>query len=167
MKKSIEDRIVDKIFETVNYLLSKVVQPDIKLEDVTQLDEDMIQRLKENYGIEGVILDVDNTLRKNMRAVPTCNQEWLDMIRRELKVIVVSNGKDKKAEELFRQKEIEYIGFAHKPLKKNFIKACQRIDLKPESVLVIGDQIIDDIYGGKKNNMKTALVNSVKGDEER
>ena len=39
------------------------------------------------------------------------------------------------------------------------------MNLPPDKVLVVGDRVFDDIYGGKRNNMKTALVKSVEEDE--
>lgn len=38
--------------------------------------------------------------------------------------------------------------------------------IEPNKVLVIGDSMLDDIHGGKKNNMRTALVKEVE-DEQR
>ena len=35
------------------------------------------------------------------------------------------------------------------------------MDVSPEKVLVIGDSLLADVYGGKKNNMKTVLVKGV------
>ena len=64
-----------------------------------------------------------------------------------------------------KEKGIDYIGFAHKPLKKNFLKACEKMNLSPDKIMTIGDSLFDDVYGGKKNNMKTVLVKDV--DEER
>ena len=87
------------------------------------------------------------------------------MIKDELKVIVVSNGIDKNVEEFFRLKGIDYIGFAHKPLKANFRKEARKIGLEPEEILVVGDDIFSDIYGGRRNKMKTMLVKSVESDE--
>lgn len=163
--KKIEDLIADKICELAAYILSKRIHPDIKIDKVTDLSREEIRYVKQKYNLEGVILDIDDTLRKNMKKIPKCNEEWLNMIKQELKVIVVSNGNDKKIEEFFREKDIDYIGFAHKPLKRNFIKACERLKIKPENVLVVGDSLFDDIYGGKRNKMKTALVKEV--EEER
>lgn len=40
------------------------------------------------------------------------------------------------------------------------------MNLSPEKVLVIGDSLFADIYGGKRNNMWSALVKTVE-DEER
>ena len=166
-RKSIDELIANKIYEAVNYVLSKKIKPDIKLEDVTEINLDKITELKGKYGIEGIILDVDDTLRKDMKSIPKCNEEWLDSIKEQLKVIVVSNGLDKNMYEFFKLKGIEYIGFAHKPLKKNFIKACKKMKIEPQNVLVVGDDLIDDIYGGHKNDMMTALVKNVKDDEGR
>lgn len=164
--KKIEDLIADKICELAAYILSKRIHPDIKIDKVTDLSREEIRYVKQRYNLEGVILDIDDTLRKDMKKIPKCNEEWLNMIKQELKVIVVSNGNDKKIEEFFREKDIDYIGFAHKPLKRNFIKACERLKIQPENVLVVGDSLFDDIYGGKRNKMKTALVKEV-DEEER
>ena len=164
--KKIEDLIADKICELAAYILSKRIHPDIKIDKVTDLSREEIRYVKQMYNLEGVILDIDDTLRKDMKKIPKCNEEWLNMIKQELKVIVVSNGNDKKIEEFFREKDIDYIGFAHKPLKRNFIKACERLKIQPENVLVVGDSLFDDIYGGKRNKMKTALVKEV-DEEER
>lgn len=164
--KSLDDMIADKIYSMINYALSKVIKPDIQINKVTELDEKMIQRLKAKYGIEGIILDVDDTLRKNMKMIPEVNQEWIKTLEGQLKVIILSNGIDKKIEDFFQERGIDYIGFANKPLKKNFIKACQRLEVEPEKMLVVGDSLISDIHGGKRNNMKTALVKGVE-DEER
>ena len=159
--KSLDELMADKIYELVNYMLAKKIKPDMKLERVTSLTREDVRKIKENLGIEGVILDIDETVRKDMKAIPKCNQEWIEMLKNELKVIVVSNGIDKGIEDFFKLQGIDYIGFAHKPMKKNFIKACEKMAMHPEKVLVIGDSLFSDIWGGKRNNMKTALVKNV------
>lgn len=159
--KSIEDLLVDKMFELVNYVLSKFIKPDLTFETVTDLDIETVTKIKKSYGIEGIILDVDETLRKNMKKIPSSNKVWLDQIKKELKVIVVSNGIDRKIEEYLQTQGIDYIGFARKPLKTNFKKACKKMNIEPEKVLVIGDSLWSDIYGGKRNKMLSALVKKV------
>ena len=165
--KPIEDMLADKIYELVNYVLSKKFIPDIKLDTVGMLKREDIVSLKQKLGIEGVILDIDDTLRSGMNEIPKCNEQWLDMLKEELKVIVVSNGIDGNVEKFLEAKGIDYIGFAHKPMKKNFIKACDRLGITPEKTLVIGDSVWCDIFGGQRNNMKTALVKKVEDDEVR
>ena len=100
-----------------------------------------------------------------MKDIPRCNKEWIESLKGRIKIIILSNGMDKRIEQYFRANGIDYIGFAYKPLKRNFVKACKKMDLSPEKVLIIGDSLFADVYGGKRNNMRTALVKSV--EEER
>lgn len=163
--KTLDEIIGDKILEIAHYILSKFVKPDMTVDKVTQLDKETLDKIISKYGIEGIILDVDETLRKEMKDIPKCNKDWIESLRCKVKIIILSNGKDKKIEQYFQEKGIDYIGFAHKPLKKNFIKACKKMNISPNKVLVIGDSLFDDIYGGKKNNMKTVLVKEVEDNE--
>ena len=164
--RRIEDILADKIADLINYILSKAIIPDITIDKVTELDEKQIKEIKRKYEIEGIILDVDETLRKNMNDIPKVNREWIEKLRGQLKVIILSNGKDKKVEDYFKEKGIDYIAFAHKPLKKNYLRACQLLNLPTYKVMVVGDSLFDDIHGGQRNDMVTALVKNVI-DEER
>ena len=165
--KKIEDIITEKITGLIYYYLVKRIKPDMKIENVRELTEEMIIMLKNELQIEGIIIDVDETLRKEMKEIPRCNQEWLDMVQKHLKIVILSNGKDKKIQDFFDKQGMDYIYLAHKPLKKNFLKACELMNVQPENVLVIGDNLIQDIHGGKRNNMKTIEVRDVEEDEER
>ncbi len=163
--KRIEDIIGDKILDLAHLVLTKLVKADLQVENVREITPDMIKKLKEDYNIEGVIIDVDETLRKDMKDMPKCNKEWLGSLKGELKVVILTNGIDKELGKYFKSQDIDYIDFAMKPLKRNFKKACNRMDVKPENVLVIGDDLFDDIHGGQKNKMKTILVKNVEDDE--
>lgn len=163
--KTLDELVADKILDLVHYVLSKIIKPDMTLNKVNELDIQAIEKLKQQYGIEAVILDVDDTLRKEMRDIPRCNKEWIESLKDKIKIIIVSNGVDQNIEKYFKESGIDYIEFACKPLKKNFIKACEKMNVNPESVLMVGDSLFDDIYGGKRNRMKTALVKEVEDNE--
>jgi HAD superfamily (subfamily IIIA) phosphatase len=164
--KTLDELVADKILDLDHYVLSKFIKPDMTLSKVNELDVQAIEKLRQQYGIEAVILDVDDTLRKDMKDVPKCNKEWIEGLKGKIKIMIVSNGVDKDIEKYFKENGIDYIGFACKPLKKNFLKACEKMNVKPENVLAIGNSLFDDIYGGKRNKMKAALVKEVE-DEER
>ena len=164
--KTIEEMLGDFIFAKVGLVLEKIIKPDRTIDKVADLDEAYINEIKEQYGIKGVILDVDDTLRSNMNAIPPINQEWIDQLSKQLKIIVVSNGKDGRMEKYFKEKGITYIPVAFKPLKRGFLKACEELDLKPEEVLVVGNSLFDDIYGGNRLNMTTVRVNGVEEERE-
>lgn len=163
--KTLEDLVAEKLCDLVHYALSKIIKPDMTLNKVNELDIQAIEKLKQQYGIEAIILDVDDTLRKEMKDIPKCNKEWIEGLKAKIKIMIVSNGVDKNIEKYFKENGIDYIGFACKPLKKNFLKACEKMNVNPESVLMVGDSLFDDIYGGKRNNMKTVLVKEVEDNE--
>ena len=163
--KTLEDLVAEKLCDLVHYALSKIIKPDMTLNKVNKLDIQAIEKMKQQYGIEAIILDVDDTLRKEMKDIPKCNKEWIEGLKGKIKIMIVSNGVDRDIEKYFKENGIDYIGFACKPLKKNFLKACEKMNVNPESVLMVGDSLFDDIYGGKRNNMKTALVKEVEDNE--
>ena len=163
--KTLEDLVAEKLCDLVHYALSKIIKPDMTLNKVNELDVQAIEKMKQQYGIEAIILDVDDTLRKEMKDIPKCNKEWIEGLKGKIKIMIVSNGVDRDIEKYFKENGIDYIGFACKPLKKNFLKACEKMNVNSENVLMVGDSLFDDIYGGKRNNMKTALVKEVEDNE--
>ena len=155
-------RIVEnKIYSIIDKILMNYIKPSIKLNQVSDINIQLIKKLKSQYGIGGLILDIDDTLRKDIKPIPKCNQEWLKYMKQEFKVIIVSNGFDKDIKSFASENEIEYMGFCKKPFKKYFLDAANKMGLDPENVLVIGDDIICDIYGGNRCGMITAIVKDV------
>lgn len=163
--KRIEDYIFDKVDYLIQLTLSKIIRPDLQFDKVTDINEKVLDEFIQIYGIEGIILDVDETLRNETEHIPKCNKKWIEMIKGRLKVIILSNGKSQEIEDYFKSIGIDYIGFAHKPIRRNFLKACKKIDVDPQKVMMIGNSLFDDIYGGNRNNMITTLVKSVEEDE--
>ena len=161
--------VENKIYSIIDQILMNYIKPNIKLNQVSDIDLELLKKLKSQYGIGGLILDIDNTLRKDSKPIPKCNQEWVKYMKQEFKVMIVSNGFDKKVKGFANENGIEYIGFCRKPRKKYFLNAAEKMGLNPENVLVIGDDIICDVYGGNRSGMITAMVNNVvdKDDYER
>ena len=181
--KTIDELIGDKILDLAHFVLSKMVKPDLTFENVLEIDAKTIDMLKKKYEIEGIIIDVDDTLRtddptrtqtppddtlrKEMRNIPKCNKTWIESLRGKFKIIILSNGMDRGVEDYFKEQGIDYVGFALKPLKRNFRKACQKMGLRPEQVLVVGDSLFDDVYGGRRNRMWTGLIKDVDEGNEK
>ncbi|STY43293.1 pyrophosphatase PpaX [Listeria grayi] len=51
---------------------------------------------------------------------------------------------------------------AKKPLAGNFKKAMEALDATPEETIMIGDQIMTDIWGGNRQQLYTIFVKPVK-----
>lgn len=153
------------IVNVTNLLLSKALKPDKRYKDVKKIDLEEVKRWKSKYGIGGAILDIDGTVREDFKNLEYKNIKWILDLKKELKICIVSNGKDPKIEQLAEKMGIEYYGCAFKPVRKAFLKASDSMGLNPENVLVIGNEYLTDILGGKRSNMSTALIG--KDDNER
>ena len=121
-----------------------------------------VEFLKENK-IQGLILDVDNTLIDFNLNVLEGLEQWHDEIRKNgIKTIIVSNtNKKQKIKMISSLLNIDYIMFAMKPSKKGFIEAKKRLNLEEENIAAIGDQIFTDVLGANRNKMFSILVEPI------
>lgn len=150
--------ICNRIMKLIRFVLFRVIKPDITVKKVSDLNVEEIKRIKEEYGIKAIILDVDKTLRKNKQGISKVNSDWIESLKGKVKIIILSNGLDKSIEQFFADRGIDYIGFACKPFKRNFIEACKRLDVRPENTMVLGNSWFSDIFGAYINGMRTCIV---------
>ena len=80
--RKIEDFLYDKLMSFVGIILAKMIVPDMKFNNIHEIDEHRINDFKENYGIEAVILDVDQTIRNEDRQIPECSKQWIELIKK-------------------------------------------------------------------------------------
>ena len=103
-------------------------------------------------GIEGIILDLDNTIiDKKGIEVPNFDI-WKDKILESgIKIVVVTNNfLKKRIEKITNKYNLEYILFARKPNTKSLVKAKEIMGIeKSENVAVIGDQVFTDVLRRK------------------
>nr|WP_246940566.1 YqeG family HAD IIIA-type phosphatase [Bacillus pinisoli] len=115
--------------------------------------------LKER-GIKGIITDLDNTLVEWDRPFATPElQEWFQsMVDANITVTIVSNNNKDRVEAFAAPINVPFIFNARKPMTIAFKRALQRMNLKAEDVVVIGDQLLTDILGGNRIGLHTILV---------
>ena len=135
------------------------VYPSLYLDSVKNINPTL---LKKN-NIKGLILDDDNTLIDYYRNLVDGAEKWCEELKNEgIKCIILSNSnKRSKVEEVAEKLNIDYIMFAKKPLKSGFKRALSKLELKPEEVAVVGDQLFTDVIGAKRMNMFSILVKQV------
>ena len=160
------DIITNKTLAIIQNAFIKHSPPNMKLNNVTELDLELLKKLKNEYNIRALIVDVDETLRTNSKSIPKCNKKWLEYMKKEFQICVISKGYDEKVKHFFEQMNIKYSGFHLISKRKSFKEATKEMGLKPENVLVIGDDAISDIYAGNKCGMLTAIVEQVIEEEE-
>ncbi|MGH7999795.1 MAG: YqeG family HAD IIIA-type phosphatase [Brasilonema sp.] len=106
--------------------------------------------LLKNAGIEGVILDLDNTIvSEDDRYTSPGAEAWIKQAKlQDLKFCILSNGKrEDRAKAWSNRLEIPIINPARKPFPFAFRKALNEMQLEPKQVVVIGDSRHTDILG--------------------
>jgi HAD superfamily phosphatase (TIGR01668 family) len=117
------------------------------------------ESLKEK-GVKGIITDLDNTLVEWDRATPTPKLiEWFEELKRNgIRVTIVSNNNEERVKSFSEPLGIPFIHQARKPMGRAFRKALAQMKLKKEETVVIGDQLLTDVFGGNLSGLHTILV---------
>lgn len=113
--------------------------------------------------IKALILDVDNTLIDYYKNLSEEIVEWSKQLQGQgIKMYILSNtNKKEKVSTVAKKLEIPYEMFAKKPSRKGFIKVQKELNINPENIAVVGDQIFTDVIGGNRCKMFTILVDPV------
>jgi len=119
-------------------------------------------------GIRGIITDLDNTLVG--AKTPLATEElvtWLATVKEKgLKVVIVSNNDDSRVGKFAIPLDLPYIHAARKPTQRAFRQALTMLQLEPEKTLMIGDQMMTDVFGGNRMGLYTVLVAPIAPHEE-
>lgn len=127
-----------------------------KVEDIT------IEFIQKNK-LKALILDVDNTLIDYNKNLSEEKIKWGKNLKGQgVKLYILSNSnKKEKVKKVAEELGIPYILFAKKPFKSGFTKIQKELQLKPEQIGVVGDQIFTDVIGGNRCKMFTILVEPI------
>ena len=113
-------------------------------------------------GIKGIITDLDNTLVEWDRpdATPKFIEWFKGMKEAGIQVTIVSNNNEIRVKSFADPLGIPFIFKARKPLGKAFRQALQIMSVKKEEVVVIGDQLLTDVFGGNRHKTSYHFSNS-------
>ncbi|WP_427137071.1 YqeG family HAD IIIA-type phosphatase [Psychrobacillus psychrodurans] len=116
--------------------------------------------LLKDKGIKAIITDLDNTLVEWDRPEATPKLiEWFASIKAAgIQVTIVSNNNELRVKSFADPLGIPFIFKARKPLGKAFLQALSIMSVKREEVVVIGDQLLTDVFGGNRLKLHTILV---------
>ncbi|MDQ0174217.1 YqeG family HAD IIIA-type phosphatase [Bacillus chungangensis] len=111
-------------------------------------------------GVKGIITDLDNTLVEWDRpnATPKLIEWFANMEKNDIKITIVSNNNDTRVKNFSEPLGIPFISRARKPLTRAFHDAVKQMELKKEETVIIGDQLLTDIFGGNRGGFYTILV---------
>lgn len=111
-------------------------------------------------GMKGIITDLDNTLVawNEPDATPDIIDWFKIMEENDIKVTIISNNKESRVRIFSEPLKAPFVHSARKPLKRAFIRAAKEMGLKREEIVVIGDQVLTDVFGGNRAGFHTILV---------
>ncbi|MDD2956033.1 MAG: YqeG family HAD IIIA-type phosphatase [Oscillospiraceae bacterium] len=121
--------------------------------EITRADLDRL-------GVEGLILDVDNTLtRHNHPDVDEKITAWLEEMKGcGVKMAVLSNNSAARVAPFAAKLGLAFEAGAFKPMTGGYHRAAKLLGLSVEKTAVVGDQIFTDIAGGNRAGAKSILV---------
>ncbi len=136
-----------------------ILYPKYYCKKVTDIDIEFLKK----YNINGLILDVDNTLIDFDWNIIEGAKEWCENLKSKgIKFVIVSNtNKTKKVEKVSKYLDIEYVYKACKPLSKGLKKGKEILNMNYENIATVGDQIFTDVIGGNRLNMFSILVEPI------
>jgi HAD superfamily phosphatase (TIGR01668 family) len=143
--------------------MKKGFKPDYYLSSIESIEPDALQKL----GIKALFLDIDNTLVPNHE--PDASDRVISFINKMqksgIKLLILSNAREKRVERFNRPLGLLTVHQAMKPFSSGFSKALKMVACKPEEVMMVGDQIFTDIYGANACGLKSLLVVPIHPDE--
>ena len=139
------------------------LRPDMVCRDVMSIDLDALERL----GVRALMFDLDNTLaRWNRYDVAPGLRAWLDGCRaRGFAVCICSNNRAARVRPVAETLGIKFIADAGKPAHEAYGRACALLGAPAGQVAAVGDQLLTDVFGAKRNGMRAVLVNPIGGRE--
>lgn len=125
------------------------------------------EKLKEQ-GIKSLFFDLDNTIiAYDDQELKEKHLELIRSLKNDFSIVVISNTNYKRVSLALNQLDVPFIHHAKKPLKFGFRKGLKMTGARKEEAIIIGDQLMTDVFGAHRFGIKSILVASVKRKSDR
>lgn len=116
-------------------------------------------------GIRLILTDLDNTLISYKEKLPTeALVQWVKRLEEMgFEIIIVSNSRKNRVTTFAEALGLPCVQFSMKPLKKGMKKAIRiaKKKYKKEEIILLGDQLMTDIYGANRMKIVSALIEAI------
>lgn len=137
--------------------------PDAYMDSTYVIDFEKLYK----EGIRGVIFDIDNTLVPHgAPADERAIRLFVHLRSIGLDYCLISNNQLPRVKPFADAVQAKFVEDAHKPSRKNYLKAMKLMHVDLDSCIFVGDQIFTDVYGAKRCGMRTILVKPLHPKEE-
>ena len=144
-------------------MLFETFYPDTWVDSTYQIDFDELYK----KGYRGLIFDIDNTLVPHGEpADERAKALFAHLKELGFSCCLLSNNQLERVQMFNRDVQVHYIEDAHKPSRKNYLKAMELMGTDLSDTVFIGDQLFTDVYGAKRTGMANILVKPINPKEE-
>ena len=144
-------------------MLFETFYPDTWVDSTYQIDFDELYK----KGYRGLIFDIDNTLVPHGEpADERAKALFAHLKELGFSCCLLSNNQLERVQMFNRDVQVHYIEDAHKPSRKNYLKAMELMGTDLSDTVFIGDQLFTDVYGAKRTGMVNILVKPIHPKEE-
>ncbi len=140
--------------------LFPLLQPDLILgNSVLAITPEILTR----YQIEGLVLDVDDTIVSIGNAVIQPELAlWVEEIRQIVPLWLVTNNPSQgRIGAIADSLSLPYFLSAAKPSRRRLRQAVAEMKIEPARVAMVGDRIFTDVLGGNRMGMFTILIEPI------
>lgn len=119
-------------------------------------------------GYRGIIYDIDNTLVPHGAPADERAIRHFEKLREMgYRFCLISNNKEPRVASFAGDiGGAFYVYDAHKPSKKAYLKAVEKMGLSGDQVFFVGDQIFTDVFGARRAGLYSILVKPIHPKEE-
>ncbi|MDD6235610.1 MAG: YqeG family HAD IIIA-type phosphatase [Lachnospiraceae bacterium] len=141
----------------------KKLYPTEYLDSSYSIDYEQLYR----NGVRGLIYDIDNTLVEHGMPATERAVKLFEQLRTiGFDTCLISNNKEPRVKPFADAVGSKYVFDAHKPSRKNYIKAMELMGTDTGNTYFIGDQIFTDVYGANRAGIPSILVKPIHPKEE-
>ncbi len=137
--------------------------PDEYLDSTYVIDFDELYR----KGYRGVIFDIDNTLVPHGAPADERAKDLFTHLKSiGFDCCLISNNQRPRVEMFNREIQVKFIEDAHKPSRKNYVRAMEMMGTDTTNTLFVGDQLFTDVFGAHRAGIHSILVKPIHPKEE-
>lgn len=141
----------------------KMFFPDEYLESTYRINFEELYR----KGYRGIIFDIDNTLVPHGAPSDQKSEKLFENLKQiGFQCCLLSNNQYQRVSSFNEKIQVNFIENAHKPSRKNYLKAMGLMGTSLENTLFVGDQLFTDVYGAKRVGIHNILVKPIHPKEE-
>ena len=133
-----------------------MLYPDLLLDSVKDLTPEFLME----YGIKGIIFDLDETLAPRHKDGPGEDiLAHIELLKKSgITMALVSNSPRDRVSDFNREMQISFFPKAQKPRVKVLKRAVKFMGFPNNRIAMVGDQIFTDVLAGNRIGLLTVMV---------